>query len=193
MNTNAVNTNLNERTLELIKEYKKNKGSNNVELCNKTFETILEINRHLINYTINQVKWKSPITRNELELVSMEKLFEIVEVWKEKKGIKLTTYIVINVKYALINYIRDTQYTIKVPQWVQKTNAKIRTFEEKYNKTEMEYPTDEVLLANGFKKEEIEQYRNTTKINTQQCIENELMEPYTTDKYSFEEQGFEKL
>lgn len=177
---------INKEVVLKIEQYKNTMDS---EEKNAILTEIFKMLKPLIHYTINMMKYKEPITREELETICCTRIWEIVEKYQKCENLAFTSYIVTDIKFTMINYIRETQRAIKIPHGVLKKNAKIREIEEDAMKIKRRKPTDEELIGFGFKKEEIERYKETTALDDIAVI-NEETESCTIEDY-VELEGFD--
>lgn len=84
-----------------------------LEDVNKNFEKIIELCRPLIIFTISNVNYHPPITKEELFQESTIELWRICKKYK-KISVSFSAYFLRDLKPYLINYIRKNQYVVSV-------------------------------------------------------------------------------
>jgi RNA polymerase sigma factor (sigma-70 family) len=152
--------NINENIDKLIVEYKTAK---NKELQNKTFEEILKLCEPLIRTAIRKVKYKPPVTLEELEQEAMSTLFLMINNYENKtSNMKFSNYAITYIENSLINYIRKTQNILYISKNQFEKNAKIKKFINEYETKNGKMPSDEEIMTIGITKDDLLNYRNTS-------------------------------
>lgn len=153
------------------------------------FQEIIELNKPLIIYTISLVKYKPPITKEELFQESTIELWRICKKYK-KINVSFTAYFCQDLKNYLINYIQRNQYVLTIP-YKELRNKKYEELDIFVNTptTENEQINEEDFTENyqGFDDDRL---NNIKQLLTED--EWELLYKIAVEEYSLTDYGKEK-
>ncbi len=164
------------------------------------FNEILELCKPLLKTAIKKVEYTNPITYDELYNESIVRLWEVCMKYEKKPESKtsFSNYVVTDIIYYLINYIRNTQTNIKIPA----NEYRKRVAEEKKgneysqinNILNMKRPTEEDNPFDNIKSNDKYDFEND--IEDERLIkgfsllteeENDIIKMYIIDGYNFTE------
>ena len=157
---------INSEIKEMLKNYNLQKEIKNKDGTDKAFKDIMDLTKPLILYSINQMVYKPPITKEDLEEVCWIRLWEIIDKYKESETILFSNYLVRDLKFTMINYIRNEQNMITIPHNIIETNAKI-------NKAKAENKD-----LSEFTEKQLENYEKTAVINEKGTWDIDLVDEH---------------
>jgi RNA polymerase sigma factor (sigma-70 family) len=152
--------NINENIAALIIKFK---AASNKDIQNKAFCEILKLCEPIIKMVIRKLKYKPPITFEELEHEAEVTLFKLLKKYEVKEnGPKFSNYAATYIENSLINYIRKTQNILYISKNQFEKNSKIKKFINEYEIEHDAMPSDdEIMKETGMSKNDILNYRET--------------------------------